>query len=46
MRRHEQLSLAQPWIVHPHARELEGSAGFWMRKVAWRSAWGKTWYAG
>jgi IS5 family transposase len=23
MRRHEQLSLAQPWIVHPHARELE-----------------------
>lgn len=23
MRRHEQLSLAQPWIAHPHARELE-----------------------
>ncbi|CAA9316352.1 MAG: Mobile element protein [uncultured Gemmatimonadetes bacterium] len=23
MRRHEQLSLAQPWIAHSHARELE-----------------------
>jgi IS5 family transposase len=23
MRRHEQLSLAQPWIAHPHAREME-----------------------
>lgn len=23
MRRHEQLSLTQPWIAHPHARELE-----------------------
>lgn len=23
MRRHEQLSLTQPWIDHPHARELE-----------------------
>jgi len=23
MRRHEQLSLSQPWIAHPHARELE-----------------------
>lgn len=23
MRRHDQLSLAQPWIEHPHARELE-----------------------
>lgn len=23
MRRHEQLSLDQPWIAHPHARELE-----------------------
>lgn len=23
MRRHEQLSLAQPWIDHPHAREME-----------------------
>jgi transposase, IS5 family len=23
MRRHEQLSLDQPWIAHPHAKELE-----------------------
>ena len=23
MRRHDQLSLSQPWIAHPHARELE-----------------------
>nr|MBA4158957.1 hypothetical protein [Gemmatimonadota bacterium] len=23
MRRHEQLSLDQPWISHPHVRELE-----------------------
>src|SRR5680860_626866 len=23
MRRHEQLSLDQPWIDHPHAKELE-----------------------
>lgn len=23
MRRHEQLSLAQPWIDHPHAKEME-----------------------
>lgn len=23
MRRHEQLSLNQPWIAHPHAKELE-----------------------
>lgn len=23
MRRHEQLSLTQPWIAHPHAREME-----------------------
>jgi hypothetical protein len=23
MRRHDQLSLEQPWISHPHAQELE-----------------------
>ena len=27
MRRHDQLSLAQPWIEHPHARELEAISG-------------------
>lgn len=27
MRRHDQFSLNQPWIAHPHARELEAISG-------------------
>ena len=40
MRRHDQLTLEQPWIDIPARGSWKRSARSWMRKLALRSRWG------